>query len=83
MVAIVEKKLRLNRNIYEMMRTLGSSFLAKDSIKELLPQQEEPGLEQKVQLEFYFKNVITYFIDTSDDVSLLCSVLYNIIFIRI
>lgn len=55
LVAIVEKELGLNRNIYEVMRILGSSLLTKDSIKELLTQQEEPDPEQNLQLEFYFK----------------------------
>lgn len=55
LVAILEKELGLNQNIYEVMRILGSSLLTKDCIKELLTQQEEPGPEQNVQLEFYFK----------------------------
>lgn len=55
LVAILEKELGLNQNIYEVMRILGSSLLTKACIKEFLTQQEEPGPEQNVQLEFYFK----------------------------
>jgi len=39
-VAIIERKLELNRSIYEVMRILGSSLLAKDSIKELFQPVE-------------------------------------------
>lgn len=41
-VAILGKKLKLNRSVYEIMRILGSSLLAKDNIKELF-LFEEPG----------------------------------------
>ena len=34
-VAIIEHDLKLNRNLYEVMRILGSSLLTKDSIKDL------------------------------------------------
>ena len=34
-VAIIEHDLKLNRNLYEVMRILGSSLLTKDPIKEL------------------------------------------------
>lgn len=55
LVAIIEKELGLNRNIYEVMRILGSSLLTKDSIKELLTRQDEPEPEPNRQLEFYFE----------------------------
>lgn len=32
LVAIIESELKLNRDIYEVMRNLGSSMLVKDSI---------------------------------------------------
>ena len=41
-IAILGKKLKLNRSVYEIMRILGSSLLAKDNIKELF-LFEEPG----------------------------------------
>ena len=53
-VAIIERKLELNRSIYEVMRILGSSLLAKDNIKELFqPVEDEPILDDgQLQLEF-------------------------------
>jgi len=53
-VAILAKKLNLNRSIYEVMRILGSSLLAKDNIKALF-QLEEPEQNHddgQLQLEF-------------------------------
>lgn len=41
-IAILGRKLKLNRSIYEIMRILGSSLLAKDNIKELF-LFEDPG----------------------------------------
>jgi len=53
-VAIIERKLELNRSIYEVMRILGSSLLAKDNIKELFqPIEDEPILDDG-QLKFEF-----------------------------
>ena len=53
-VAIIERKLELNRSIYEVMRILGSSLLAKDNIKELFqPIEAEPILDDG-QLQFEF-----------------------------
>jgi hypothetical protein len=53
-VAIIERKLELNRSIYEVMRILGSSLLAKDNIKELFqPVEDEPILDDG-QLQFEF-----------------------------
>ena len=41
-IAILGRKLKINRSVYEIMRILGSSLLAKDNIKELF-LLEEPG----------------------------------------
>jgi len=41
-VAILGRRLKLNRSFYEILRILGSSLLAKDNIKELF-LFEEPG----------------------------------------
>jgi hypothetical protein len=53
-VAIIERTLELNRSIYEVMRILGSSLLAKDNIKELFqPVETEQTLDdEQLQLEF-------------------------------
>lgn len=40
LVAIIESELKLNRDICEVMRILGSSMLVKDSIKELFSHAE-------------------------------------------
>ena len=40
LVAIIESELQLNRDIYEVMRILGSSMLVKDSIKDLFSHAE-------------------------------------------
>ena len=43
LIAIIEHKMELNRNIYEVMRILGSSLLVKEHIKDLmLPEEEQP-----------------------------------------
>ena len=53
-VAIIERTLELNKSIYEVMRILGSSLLAKDNIKELfLPVEvEQTQDDTQLQLEF-------------------------------
>jgi IS4 transposase len=53
-VAIIEKTLELSRSIYEVMRILDSSLLAKDNIKEFfLPVQAEQTQDDgQLQLEF-------------------------------
>jgi len=38
--AILGRRLKLNRSVYEILRILGSSLLAKDNIKELLLFEE-------------------------------------------
>ena len=40
LVAIIESELKLNRDIYEVMRILGSSMLVKDNIKNLFSHAE-------------------------------------------
>jgi len=53
-VAILARKLQLNRSVYEVLRILGSSLLAKDNVKELF-QLEEPEQNHddgQLQLEF-------------------------------
>ena len=43
LVAIIEHRMKLDRNIYEVMRVLGSSLLVKEHIRDLLlPGPEEP-----------------------------------------
>lgn len=55
LVAIIENELHLNRNIYEVMRILGSSLLVKDNIKDLFCQAECDTLhENESQLELNF-----------------------------
>ena len=41
-VAIIEHKMKLERNIYEVMRILGSSLLVKEHIKDLLAPEPQP-----------------------------------------
>lgn len=41
-VAIIEHKMKLERNIYEVMRIIGSSLLVKEHIKDLLTPEPEP-----------------------------------------
>lgn len=53
-VAIIERKLELNRSIYEVMRILGSSLLAKDSIKELFQLEEPEQTQDQGQLQLVF-----------------------------
>jgi len=52
-IAILGRKLKLNRSIYEIMRILGSSLLAKDNIKELflLEEPEQNHDDGQLQLE--------------------------------
>ncbi len=55
-VAILTKKLNLNRSIFEVMRILGSSLLAKDDIMALF-QLDNPSQSQddgQLQLDFQF-----------------------------
>ena len=40
LVAIIESELKLNRDIYKVMRILGSSMLVKDNIKDLFSHAE-------------------------------------------
>lgn len=53
-VAIIEKTLNLNRSVYEVLRILSGSLLAKDSITGLfLPMREPiPIMSGQLQLEF-------------------------------
>lgn len=44
LVAIIEHDLKLNRNVGEVMRVLGSSLLAKDNILDLFIRREEPQI---------------------------------------
>ncbi len=53
-VAILERKLELNRSIYEVMRILGSSLLAKDNIKELFQLEELEQIQDYGQLQLGF-----------------------------
>lgn len=45
LVAIIEHDLKLNRNVGEVMRVLGSSLLAKDNILDLFIRREEPQID--------------------------------------
>ena len=54
-VAIIEQDLKLNRNIYEVLRVLGSSLLTKDYIRDLFIQVDETDKSlDDGQLEFDF-----------------------------
>ena len=56
MVAILERQMKLERNIYEVMSILGSSLLVKEHLKDLLkpdPEPEKPVPDQWIlPLEF-------------------------------
>ena len=56
MVAILERQMKLERNIYEVMSILGSSLLVKEHLKDLLkpdPKPEKPVSDQWIlPLEF-------------------------------
>lgn len=54
LIAIIEKQLSTNRNIYEVMRILGSSLLTKDNIRDLLVLSPTVDTAQNRQLEFEF-----------------------------
>jgi hypothetical protein len=54
-VAIIERTLELNRSIYEVMRILGSSLLAKDNIKELFQPLEAEQIQDDGQLQLMFE----------------------------
>lgn len=45
LVAIIEHDLKLNRNVGEVMRILGSSLLAKDNIVDLFIRKDEPQID--------------------------------------
>ena len=53
-MAIIEHDLKLDRNVYEVMRVLGSSLLTKDSIKDLFAQRPVEDDSHNMQLEFEF-----------------------------
>lgn len=45
LIAIIEHKMKLERNIYEVMRVLGSCLLVKEHIRDLLaPEPEQPQI---------------------------------------
>lgn len=50
-VAIIEKTLNLNRSVYEVLRILSGSLLAKDSITELFTPTREPMPVMSGQLQ--------------------------------
>lgn len=55
LVAIIESDLKLNRDIYEVMRILGNSLLVKDDIKDLFNQIDDDILDKMYgQLELDF-----------------------------
>lgn len=47
LVAIIEHDFKLNRNVGEVMRILGSSLLAKDNIIDLFTRYEEPQVDDE------------------------------------
>lgn len=53
-VAIIERTLNLNRSVYEVLRILSGSLLAKDNITELFVPTKEPipVMSGQLQLEF-------------------------------
>lgn len=53
-VAIIERTLNLNRSVYEVLRILSGSLLAKDNITELFTPTKEPipVMSGQLQLEF-------------------------------
>ena len=53
-VAIIEKTLNLNRSVYEVLRILSGSLLAKDCITSLLLPAREPIPVMSGQLQFEF-----------------------------
>ena len=53
-IAILARKLKLNRSVYEIMRILGSSLLAKDNIKELFQLEEPKQNHDDGQLQLAF-----------------------------
>ena len=53
-VAIIERKIALDRSIFEVMRILGSSLLAKDNIKDLFQPDEAELAEDGLQLKLNF-----------------------------
>ena len=58
LIAIIEHDLKLNRNIYEVMRILSSALLSKDRMADLLvPSSMGTTEEDWKQLEFDFGNM--------------------------
>lgn len=53
-IAILARKLKLNRSVYEIMRIFGSSLLAKDNIKELFQLEEPKQNHDDGQLQLAF-----------------------------
>lgn len=58
-IAILERKLELNRSIYEVMRILGSSLLAKDNIKDLFQFEQPDQTQDQAQLQLGFDFFLT------------------------
>ena len=57
LVAIMESELKLNRDIYEVMRILASSMLVKDNIKDLFSHAEYDILyknDGQLELDVYW-----------------------------
>lgn len=56
-IAILGRRLKLNRSVYEILRILGSSLLAKDNIKELFlleePEQNHDDGQLQLELKFF------------------------------
>ena len=56
LIAIVEHEMKIGRNIYEVMRIIGSSLLVKGDMKDLFfPVEDEPAPITNCQLTFYFE----------------------------
>lgn len=56
LIAIVEHKMKIGRNIYEIMRIIGSSLLVKGDMKDLFfPVEDEPSKIANCQLTFDFE----------------------------
>lgn len=61
LVTIIESELKLNRDIYAVMRILGSSMLVKDNIKELFSHAEYDILHKndgQLELDFTSDNAL-------------------------
>lgn len=56
LIAIVEHEMKIGRNIYEVMRIIGSSLLVKGDMKDLFfPVEDEPAPIANCQLTFDFE----------------------------